>query len=347
MPPLFTTPFLARLLARIARLVPILFVSVLCMSPAHAATIPEIQRLMKQGSLPQALARANAYIAANPKDAEGYFFKGLILSDMGRTADAISVYTMMTEDFPELPEPHNNLAVLYARKGQYDRARMALEMAIRTHPSYAAAHENLGDIYATLARQAYERALQTGSARRATAQTKLTAVTSLISAPERPAERVEIARIDPVEPPTTETKPDPQKQPPEVEQPETATEQQQEKKIVPLKEDVVKTLHAWANAWSRQDVNAYLGFYAQDFQTPGAVPRRAWESERRQRVEGPDSIQVTLSNIGVSMDEDKKNKATVRFRQQYRSPTFNASTNKTIVFVRSGERWLILQERVN
>jgi tetratricopeptide (TPR) repeat protein len=62
-----------------------------------------------------------------------------------------------------LPEPYNNLAVLYASQGQYDNARAALEMAIRTNPSYATAHENLGDVYAKLASQAYSKALQLDS----------------------------------------------------------------------------------------------------------------------------------------------------------------------------------------
>ena len=77
--------------------------------------------------------------------------KGLILTEQGKPADAIKIFTGLTEDYPELPEPYNNLAVLYASQGQYDKARTALEMSIRTHPSYATAHENLGDIYAKMA----------------------------------------------------------------------------------------------------------------------------------------------------------------------------------------------------
>ncbi len=76
---------------------------------------------------------------------------------------AISTFTKLTEDYPELPEPYNNLAVLYAGQGQYDKARMALEMAIRTNPSYSTAHENIGDVYARLASQAYNKALQLDS----------------------------------------------------------------------------------------------------------------------------------------------------------------------------------------
>lgn len=79
---------------------------------------------------------------------------------MGRNAEAITVFTRLTEDFPELPEPYNNLAVLYAQQKQYNKARTALEMAIRTHPSYAVAHSE-EIVYAKLASQAYDKGAAT------------------------------------------------------------------------------------------------------------------------------------------------------------------------------------------
>jgi tetratricopeptide (TPR) repeat protein len=91
------------------------------------------------------------------------------------------VFTALTEDYPELPEPYNNLAVLYASQGNYEKAKSALELAIHTHPSYATAHENLGDIYAQLASRAYDRALQLDKTNTA-AQTKLAMVKELFVA---------------------------------------------------------------------------------------------------------------------------------------------------------------------
>ncbi|MDR3322612.1 MAG: tetratricopeptide repeat protein, partial [Zoogloeaceae bacterium] len=159
----------------------------LCVAPpAFANTLPEIQRLIRQAQYPQALEKADAYLASRPGDAQGRFFKGLILTEMNRTPEAIAEFTRLTEDYPELPEPYNNLAVLYAQQKQYDRARTALEMAIRTHPAYAVAYENLGDVYARLASQAYDRALQLDSAN-ATAQNKLALIRELVSAPTQAA----------------------------------------------------------------------------------------------------------------------------------------------------------------
>ena len=126
--------------------------------------VTEIQHLLKQGQTEQALAKADALIAAQPNDAHARFLKGQILGDAGRTQEAIALFTRLTEDFPELPEPYNNLAALYAQQKQYDKARAALEMAVRVSPNYALAHENLGDVYAKLAARAYEQAARLGAA---------------------------------------------------------------------------------------------------------------------------------------------------------------------------------------
>ena len=88
------------------------------------------------------------------------FLKGVMLAESQRTAEAIVVFTLLNEDYPELAEPYNNLAVLYASQAQYEKARAALEAAMRGNPGYATAYENIGDVYARLAAQAYASALQ-------------------------------------------------------------------------------------------------------------------------------------------------------------------------------------------
>jgi hypothetical protein len=39
------------------------------------------------------------------KDARARFLKGVILTEQNKAADAISIFSGLTEDFPELPEP--------------------------------------------------------------------------------------------------------------------------------------------------------------------------------------------------------------------------------------------------
>ncbi len=133
-------------------------------APAHADEYTDVGQLLRSGKLAEAMTKADAYLATNPRDPQMRFLKGVIQRDAGKPADAIATFTKLTEDYPELPEPYNNMAVLYAGQSQFDKARAALEMAIRTNPSYATAHENLGDVYAKLASQAYNKALQLDSA---------------------------------------------------------------------------------------------------------------------------------------------------------------------------------------
>ena len=153
-------------------------------TPLLADTLADVQRLIKKGQYPQALAMVDSYLGTSPNDAQANFLKGVIYSETDKTDEAIAVFAKLTEDYPEFPESHNNLAVLYARQKQYEKARMALEMAIQTHPSYATAHENLGDLYAKLANQAYGKAAQLDGASKS-ARTKLALSRDLITVPAR------------------------------------------------------------------------------------------------------------------------------------------------------------------
>src|SRR6266853_4278595 len=139
-----TMNFMARSCARLA--VP-LFALAISALPVRADELQDIDRLMKQGQPAQALERVNQYLAQNPSDAQGRFKKGLILAEQNKVAEAIEVFIKLSQDYPKLPEPHNNLAVLYASQGQYEKARQQLEMSIRTDPRFATAYENLGDVY--------------------------------------------------------------------------------------------------------------------------------------------------------------------------------------------------------
>lgn len=120
----------------------------------------EARRLLKQGQPAEALEQVNSYLVGKPRDAQARFLKGVILTELNNPGDAIQVFSALTQDFPELPEPYNNLAVLYASQGQYEKAKTSLELAVRSHPGYATAHENLGDIYAQLALREYEKVTQ-------------------------------------------------------------------------------------------------------------------------------------------------------------------------------------------
>jgi len=141
----------------------------------------DVTQLMRSGQYAQALARADQSLASRPRDPQMRFLRGVVQTEMGRSADAIATFTRLTEDYPDLPEPYNNLAVLYAAQSQFDKARAALEAAIRANPGYAIAHENLGDVYARLASQSYSRAQQLDAAN-TTAAPKLALIRQLFPA---------------------------------------------------------------------------------------------------------------------------------------------------------------------
>ena len=294
-------------------------------------------KLYQQGKLDQALTKVNGALAQQPKDAQGRFLKGLILTELKKGGDAIQVFTGLTEDYPELPEPYNNLAVLYASQGNYDKAKAALELAIHTHPSYATAYENLGDIYAQLARRSYDKALQLDKSN-LTAQGKLSMVKDIFSLPKSAA--TETAKSAPVQV-AVAIKADPKPEPAK------ATPQIVAKPLsVPVSgnaaNDVKATVAAWAKAWAAKDTAGYLGFYAPDFDTPAGMTRAAWEAQRIERIEPKKSISVDVNIIKTSL---QGNVATVVFRQIYRADAVKSDNNKTLRLVKTGDRWLINAER--
>ena len=146
------------------------FIGLIAIAAALSATVTfadnysEVSQLMRAGKLAEAQAKVDHYLAAKPRDPQLRFMKGVIQRDSGQVTDALDTFTRLTEDHPELPEPYNNLAVIFASQGQYEKARSTLETAIKINPSYATAHENLGDIYAKLASQSYCRAQQLDAA---------------------------------------------------------------------------------------------------------------------------------------------------------------------------------------
>lgn len=327
--------------------------SALASTPARADELQDIQALVKQGNQNQALDRINAYLTSRPKDAQARFLKGVILTEQNKTGEAIKVFTALTEDYPELPEPYNNLAVLYASQQQYDKSRQALELAIQTHPSYATAHENLGDIYAKMASQAYDRALQLDKSN-AAAQTKLSLIKEIFpvnnrhqrpSAKAAPVAAKPISVVPaPVTPPVATPTP---VAPPAAKPAEKIVEKPAEKADKPKQDPtqaILGMVNNWARAWSNKNASEYLSFYAADFKTPKGEPRAAWEKSRRERIQAPKEIQVSIASAKVSVKDETH--ASVTFRQTYKAGTLNSTTTKTLVLVKSGEKWLIQQERI-
>ncbi len=149
---------------------------------AVADEYDDVSALMRSGRMADATTQADRYLQTRPRDPQMRFLKGMIQRETGKIDDALQSFKSLTEEFPELPEPHNNLAVLYAARNEIDNARASLEMAVRTNPNYATAHENLGDVYARLAANAYARSQQLDSGNTALAP-KIKLIQQLTASP--------------------------------------------------------------------------------------------------------------------------------------------------------------------
>ena len=319
---------------------------------AFADDIEDASKLFKQGQHSQALDKINGHLASKPKDAQARFLKGLILTEQGKTADAIKIFSALTDDYPDLPEPYNNLAVLYAGQGQYDKAKQLLEKAISTHPSYSTAHENLGDIYAKMASQAYDRALQLDHGNAAT-QTKLAMIQNLFAGGPRNQETsaYNVAA-------SAETCTEPCQEREAVAQniagdspqlaPASAANKTESVPLLPehadkkANKEIWETVQAWATAWAAKKTEKYLSFYAADFKTPGGETRAVWEKARRERISKPKHIHVDVHATAIQFIDS--NHVTVKFRQFYSASHLKTSSNKTLLMVKSGGKWLIQEE---
>ncbi len=283
-------------------------------------------KLVQQGQIKAAQAPLDSYLKSAPQELRGRFLQGVVLIQLGKLDEATRLYQDLIEEFPQHPEPFNNLAVLYGMQGQYDKARAVLEMALHTHPSYAVAYENLGDVYSRMASQAYEKALQLDNKKPAK-EPNLKLLNELRSAPapqpvvriadaSKPSETVPAATL-----PAAET---------------TAP-------LQPAVEQALKAVSDWAAAWSSNDLERYFAAYAGDFQPSDGLSRGEWEVSRRARIAKPRKIAVQVLQPSVRPLDDGRMQ--VSFRQHYRSGKFEEVGNKTLILVKSADRWLIQQER--
>lgn len=331
--------------------------------PARADALGDVQQLAASGKLAEAQSRLDKLIASNPKDPQYLFLRGVLLTEQRRTADAIKVFTQITEQFPELPEPYNNLAVLYAQQGQFDKARGALEMAIHTNPSYATAFENLGDVYAKLASQSYQKALQLNSGNGDATEAKLALIRQLFTAkpmpagaapvppaPEpkpaivavaKPAPRPSVAPVTSTPQPALVAKPVPQPAPVAKVASAKPAPTSPAPVISNAEADAVEAaLHHWAKAWSDKSLDAYFASYAPNY-APAGQRHAAWMSERRARIADKGHIEVQLEQMHVKVEGDK---AIAKFRQIYSSGSLHFNSPKTLRLEKMHGHWRIVQE---
>jgi tetratricopeptide (TPR) repeat protein len=304
----------------------------LCCGTASADDLSDVNTLLQSKQDAEALTRADAFLKHSPRDARMRFLKGLVLADMGRRSDAIAVFEALTADFPTMPEPYNNLAVLHAAEGRYDDARAALERAIKANPNYTRAYENLGDIYATLATQRYGKMLQQDPDNVQVRLKYLMVRSALDNASESLPKATPKPIITSADLPAIAAK---APVAPAVVAPAAATNSESDQ--------VLAQVNGWAKAWSGKDIARYLSFYGPGFKAPKGESRQAWETQRRARIVKRESIRVSVESPAVTM---KDGTATVYFMQRYVSGKVDTKDRKILVMQKSDGQWKIVEERV-
>jgi len=304
---------------------------------AHANDYDDVNRLTQSGKLNDALVRADQFLGNKPRDPQMRFLKGVVQLDAGKRKEAITTFLQLTQDAPELPEPYNNLAVLYAADGQFDKARAVLESAIQINPDYATAHENLGDIYARMASNAYAAALQMDPrnsrvpAKVAVMQKLLGALPvknadlpppkgSIVVVSAKPTPIQAALAASPLAPASVLTK-----------SADTAAQVAEVERVV----------QGWSAALTGQDVSMYLASYSQAFVPLGGLSHEAWAEQERTRLVDKDSTSMDLQNLVVTFDGVV---ATAKFRQSYRTNALKVTRRKTLELVREQGQWRIRKE---
>ena len=278
--------------------------------------INEIKLLLKNGKYKIAENIINGAIEENLNNPEILFYKGIIETNLGKTNQAIDTFRGLTERFPELPEPFNNLAVLYAEKGQFRLAKEILEQAIKTNPSYLTAHINLGDIFTKMASEAYNKALEIDKSNNI-AITKLSMITQLFN----------------YNPNTKNTVIDSVNAKKEVKNTKLSKKE--------LKKVILNSIENWKTAWESKDVESYFDSYSSNFIYPNNMTKSQWQKYRTNRILPKKIISISISNIKFKF---KKEKIIATFTQNYKSGRLNQTSNKNLTFVVESGQWFIVEE---
>jgi tetratricopeptide (TPR) repeat protein len=278
-----------------------------------AASVPQMQQLITQKRFVDAASTGEQLLGQNPRHSQARFLTAYAYQMSAQTDQAIRLYQSLIKDNPQLPEPRNNLAMIYLAQGDYDRASQLLVEALNTHSSYAIAYDNLSQVYKGIASEAYRRAVSESSEpSKYTHNIELTAITDLETAPAQLPE-TEIAAA-----------------------PTLVNFANQETLLI-------ESVKSWAQAWSDKDFAGYTGFYTPRYRAK-FESHQQWVEQRRKRITRPGTISVEVSDIQIKWRSE--NRAIIDFKQAFDSPRYSDRVMKRLGFSLTGSQWKIIEERV-
>jgi len=307
----------------------------LLVSPAVFAA-DSMQQLIVQQQYAKAIHSGEQTLRQSPNDSNTRFLTAYAYQMSGKTDRAIKMYEDLIRDEPQLPEPRNNLAMIFLEKGDYDRASQLLVSAINTRINYAIAYDNLSQVYKGIASEAYRRAIsQTSEPAKYTHDIELTAITRLDNSSA--GSQTQIASLPTSKPvlPKATVKEDPVI--------EVASTTPSLVNVANLDTLMIEKVMNWANAWSSKDFDTYTGSYTPDYRDKFNTHAQ-WAKHRRGRILRPGDIKVDVS--GFSVKQRSSNKVTVDFTQAFSSPSYRDRVVKRLDFERVGNQWKISKERV-
>ena len=278
-----------------------------------AVSLQELRQLLANQQYAAAARGGEELLRHNGRHAEVRFLTAYAYQMAAQRDQAIALYQSLIEDNPDLPEPRNNLAMIYLEDGDYDRASQLLVEAIKTHPSYATAYENLSQIYKGIASEAYRRAVsESDEPAKYTHNIRLSAITRPDSAAQ---ESVGAASVEP---------------------PSAFNFANQETLLL-------EHVQRWAEAWSGKDFAAYTEFYSPRHRAKFDTHEQ-WLAQRRARILRPGNIRVEVSKLQIRWRSDSR--AIIDFEQKFDSPRYSDRVRKRLGFERIGTQWKITEERV-
>ena len=298
-------------------LIAVLF-SVFAFSHYSFADISKLNKLIEDKDYLEAKEIVEQLLDSDKENPQLLFINGVLLSELGEIDKAINVFVSLTKSHPALPEPYNNLAVLYAQSGNFDLAKTALEKSIKTHPSYATAHINLGDLYTRMASESYNQALQIDKSNK-NAKTKLSLIKKLFNF--QPINKNIVLAED------TEQK--------------TQSLNEIKNKEDIINENIFAMIDNWKNAWMSQNFDQYIRYYSDNFKNNKGMDLEKWKQFRKPRVINKPSINLKLENIEISKN---KNLYSVSFTQIYQSGDIDSTTKKTLLIELIDDQLKIVNE---
>jgi len=276
-----------------------------------AATVQELQLLIDQNTYSLAATTGANILIDEPGNARVKFLTAYAYQMDKQTKRAKNLYKNLIQEHPELPEPRNNLAMIYLNNGNSEKASQLLIDALNTNVSYSTAYNNLGLIYQSIASTTYRQAVSESNQPIKSVKVKLTALSNL-----NLAEQVTV-----------------------IAKPAIGSVVN----IANVRTLLIEQVKNWAKAWNDKDISTYISFYSVDHH-PGFEMYKVWVEHRRKHIMQPGKIKVRVSDIKIY--EQGENVAIIDFKQDYNSPNHSDKVLKRLRFSRIGSKWKISDERV-